>query len=280
MKHQTILIIGKNGKTGSRVEQLLQTQGYSTRGVSRSTTPAFDWRNSNTWSAALEGVNSAYVTFQPDLAIPEAEEIIREFVAAAKIAGLEHLVLLSGRGEDGAQRAEQVLQKSGLSWNVVRASWFAQNFSENFMLEGIQNGELVLPASDVPEPFVDIDDLAEVAVAALTRPQLRNRVFEVTGPQAITFKDCVQEIARQTGRTIQYIPIPVADFIDGMKAQGFPKEYQWLINELFTVLFDGRNTPTADGVEQALGRPASSFSDYVKKTAASGIWNREKARSA
>lgn len=273
MQDQTILIIGKKGKTGARVEQRLKALGYRTRGVSRSTRPAFNWLNPATWAQALSGVTSAYVTFQPDLAVPGAVQIMREFVCAAKTAGVQHLVLLSGRGEDGAKRAEAVVQQSGLAWNVIRASWFAQNFSENFMLEGIQNGELILPENSTPEPFIDIDDLAEVAVAALTRPQLRNTLFEVTGPRAMTFADCIDDISIATGRDIKYTQIPLDAYLEGMKAQGFATEYRWLINELFSVLFDGRNTPTTKGVQQALGRPATDFRDYVKKTVATGIWN-------
>ena len=187
MQHSPILIIGKNAKTGLRVDRSLQALGYTTRAVSRSTSPAFDWEDTDTWPAALEGIESAYVTFYPDLAIPTAEQAIRDFVELAKISGLRHVVLLSGRGETGAERAEAVLEASGLDWNIVRANWFMQNFSESFMIEGILSGELMLPASDIVEPFVDVDDIADVVVAALTRPELRNHLFEVSGPRALTF---------------------------------------------------------------------------------------------
>ena len=146
MQNSPILIVGKTAKTGLRVEQRLQALGYATRGVSRSTSPAFDWEDQDTWRAAMMGTRSAYVTFHPDLAVPTAEQTIRDFVALAAELGLRHLVLLSGRGEDGARRAELVLEEGGLDWNIVRASWFMQNFSENFMIEGILNGELMLPA--------------------------------------------------------------------------------------------------------------------------------------
>ena len=272
MNDQTFLVIGKNGKTGARVQRRLQALGCTTRGVSRSTTPAFDWLNQATWGPALAGISSAYVTFQPDLAVPGAEQIMQAFVQAAKEAGVQHLVLLSGRGEEGALRAELVVQQSGLNWNLVRASWFAQNFSESFMLEGIQNGHLVLPQSSTAEPFMVIDDLAEVAVAALTQRDLRNQLFEVTGPQCLTFEQCIEQISQATGRTIEYTPVPLPDYIDGMKAQGFSEDYQWLIHELFSVVFDGRNASVAHGVEQALGRPATAFKSYVKKAVASGIW--------
>ena len=69
--------------------------------------------------------------------------------------------------------------RSGIAWNVVRASWFAQNFSESFMLDGILAGELVLPAGDTLEPFIDADDIADVAVAALTEAGHRNKLLEI-----------------------------------------------------------------------------------------------------
>jgi len=272
MKNSPILIIGKNGKTGARVEQRLQTMGYNTRAVSRSTSPAFDWEDPDSWRPALEGVDAAYVTFQPDLAIPTAEQTIRAFVELAAETGISHLVLLSGRGEDGAERAEAVLQSSGLDWNVVRANWFMQNFSETFMIEGILNGELFLPAGDIPEPFVDVDDIADVAVAALTQPRLRNQLFEVSGPRAMTFAQCVEEISHATGYPVSYSQITIEAFIQALRDQGAPAEVQWLMRELFTVVFDGRNSKVVSGVEDALGRPATDFSEYLRKAIATGAW--------
>ena len=179
MKNSPILIIGKNGKTGARVNQRLQALGYATRAVSRSTTPSFDWEDRSTWRNAIAGARAAYVTYQPDLAVPNAEADMKAFMQFAAEAELGHVVLLSGRGEEGAERAEEILKDGGISWNIVRASWFAQNFSESFMLEGILAGELVLPAADTVEPFIDVDDIADVAVAAITHPGLRNKLFEV-----------------------------------------------------------------------------------------------------
>lgn len=274
MTTSPILIVGKTAKTGLRVEQRLQALGYPTRGVSRASSPAFDWEDTTTWRAALEGTVSAYVTFYPDLAMPAAEQTIREFVALAKELGLQHLVLLSGRGEQGAERAEAVLIDSGLSWNVVRASWFMQNFSEGILIEGILGGELMLPAGDVAEPFIDIDDIADVAVAALTNPELHNRLFEVSGPRAMTFAQCVADISAAAGYPVRFTQISVTDFLQALRDQGLPDDMVWLMRELFTVVFDGRNSTPATGVEEALGRPATDFSEYLRKVMASGAWHR------
>ncbi len=275
MNNSPILIIGKNGKTGRRVNERLQALGFTTRPVSRSATPSFDWDKQETWQPAIEGVDSAYVTYQPDLAVPNAEPAIREFVRIAREAGLKHIVLLSGRGEEGAQRAEEVVKSSGISWNIVRASWFCQNFSESFMLEGILSGELVLPAGDTLEPFVDADDIADVAVAALTEPGHRNKVFEVTGPRALTFAQCIRGISEALGRPVKYTGVPVDVYIDALREQGVPEEMRWLLHELFTVVFDGRNSKVMFGVEEAIGRPATDFNSYVQKTVESGVWAAE-----
>jgi uncharacterized protein YbjT (DUF2867 family) len=274
MQHSPILIVGKNAKTGLRVDQRLQALGYPTRAVSRSSTPVFDWEDPSTWRSALTGTESAYVTFQPDLAIPRAEQIIRDFVVLAADTGVRHIVLLSGRGEAGAERAEAVLQDSGLDWNVVRANWFMQNFSESFMIEGILNGELVLPAGDTLEPFIDVDDIADVAVATLTRPALRNRLFEVSGPRAMTFAQCAAEISQAVGYAVAYTRVPIDSYIQAMADQGAPDDLQWLLRELFSVVFDGRNASPTTGVEEALGRPATDFSEYLRKVIASGSWER------
>jgi uncharacterized protein YbjT (DUF2867 family) len=272
MNNSPILIIGKNGKTGSRVNQRLQDLGYATRAVSRSTNPSFDWNNPQTWQSAIKGTRAAYVTYHPDLALPHAEAAIKEFVQVARENALEHIVLLSGRGEDGAQRAENILKECGISWNIVRCSWFCQNFSENFMLEGILDGELVLPEGDTIEPFVDADDIADVVVATLTEPGHKNKLYELTGPRAINFAQCVKEISQALGRTIKYTPIPVNDYINVLREQGHPEDLQWLLHELFTVVFDGRNSKVMSGVEEALNRPATDFKTYVQKTIESGVW--------
>src|SRR6185436_162956 len=163
-----VLIIGGAGKTGRRVDALLRQRGIATRPVSRSTTPAFDWNRPKDWAAALEGVSQAYVTYHPDITVEGAVEAIAELGRLARQKGLERVVLLSGRGEPAAERAEQALQASGVPWTIVRASWFNQNFSEGYLVDGVLAGEIALPAGAVPEPFVDADDIAEVVVAALT----------------------------------------------------------------------------------------------------------------
>lgn len=272
MSQAPILIIGAAGKTGGRVKKLMEARGLPVRAVSRSTAIPFDWTKPETWTPALDGVSRAYVTYQPDLAVEGAAQAIAELGRIAREKGLERVVLLSGRGEPSAQRAEAALQASGVAWTIVRASWFNQNFSEGYLLDGVLAGEIALPARPVPEPFIDVDDIADVAVAALTDERHANKLYEVTGPRALTFAEATAEIAAAAGRPIRYRQVSHGEFAVGMRQAGVPDDVVALFNDLFTVVLDGRNTKVMHGVEEALGRPARDFSDYARATAATGVW--------
>lgn len=271
----TILILGATGKTGRRIAQRLEAAGQFVRFGSRGATPPFDWENRSTWAAALEGVQAAYISFQPDLAVPGALETVQAFTNQAVNSGVGKLVLLSGRGEIEAEQAERVVQNSGVDWTILRASWFCQNFSEAHFLEPILQGELALPVGNIAEPFVDVEDIAEIAVAALTQPGHSGQLYELTGPRALTFADAVAEIARATGRNIGFVAVPPDAYRQALEQEQLPAELIDLVLYLFTTVLDGRNTTVTDGVQRALGRPARDFSDYVRRTAETGIWNNQ-----
>lgn len=266
------LVIGATGKTGRRVAEKLRQKGLSVRAVSRSTEIPFDWNSQSTWAAALDGIDSAYVTYQPDIALPGAVDVIRAFLSAAKKAGVKHVALLSGRGEEEAEAAEQVLQASGQDWTVLRASWFMQNFSENYMRDELLSGSLTLPVGPTKEPFIDADDIADVAVAALTEAGHRNRLYELTGPELFSFNEAVSEIAGATGRKLSFHPVSFADYEAALREQALPEDVITLLRYLFTELFDGRNANVAHGVEEALGRKPRRFADFARKAAVEGIW--------
>lgn len=266
------LILGGTGKTGRRVAARLKARDVPVRIGSRTATPSFDWNNDATWDACLKDVEAAYITYAPDLAVPGATDAIRAFVDRARRHGVRRLVLLSGRGEAEAQACERIVQDSGIAWTVVRASWFNQNFSEGAFVEMVQAGRITLPAGDIPEPFVDVDDIADVAVAALTEPGHAGQVYEVTGPRLMTFADVAADISRASGREIGYVQVPHAAFVAGVSESGAPKEVAWMLDYLFSTVLDGRNAHLTDGVQRALGRPPKDFADYAREVAASGAW--------
>jgi len=267
------LVLGGTGKTGRRVAEQLASRDVPTRVASRSTDPTFDWGDQSTWDAVLDGVTAAYVNYAPDLAIPGATDSIRAFVEKAVEHDVQRLVLLSGRGEEEAQLCERIVQDAGIEWTVVRASWFNQNFSEGEFLDMVLAGAVALPVAEIPEPFVDADDIADVAVAALTGDGHGGKIYEVTGPRMLTFKDAVAEIARASGREIQYIQIPHEAFAAGIAESGAPEDIAWLLNYLFSTVLDGRNAYVCDGVQRALGREPTDFAEYARGIADSGGWD-------
>lgn len=271
MNDQSILVIGATGKTGSRVANRLEMLGYPVRRGSRSSATPFDWEAPETWAPALRGARAAYVTYFPDLAFPGAVEKLESLCETARDASVEHLVLLSGRGEHHARLGEEVLRNSGVDATIIRAAWFAQNFSEGYLRDPILAGVLPMPGGDVAEPIIDIDDIADVAVAALTQEGHKGELYEVTGPRLMSFADMAAELSQATGRDIRHIPITFEDFHQNIAQAGGT-----FVADVFTAIaretLDGRNAQTTDGVMRALGRPPRDFKDFAKAAARSGAW--------
>jgi uncharacterized protein YbjT (DUF2867 family) len=267
------LVVGGTGKTGRRVVDRLRAQARPVRVGSRSGAPPFDWEDRATWAPAVAGATGAYVSYFPDLAVPGAAEAVGEVARLAAEAGVQRLVLLSGRGEEEAQRAERLVRDAFPAATVVRCSWFAQNFTESYLLEPVLAGEVALPAGDVTEPFVDTDDIADVATAALTQDGHAGETYELTGARALTFAQAVAEIAATSGREIAFIEVPMEAYAAAARAEGVPADVVDLLTYLFGEVLDGRNVAVADGVQRALGRPPRDFADFAREAAATGIWN-------
>ncbi|PBC06326.1 NAD(P)H-binding protein [Mesorhizobium sp. WSM3860] len=268
-----ILILGGTGKTGRRLAERLTARNVTVRIGSRAGKPSFDWLDRSTWDAALDGIGAVYISYYPDIAVPGAAETVEAFARLAVERGIKRLVLLSGRGETEAQRAEEMVKTSGADWTILRCAWFSQNFSEGFLIESILEGEVALPVGAVGEPFVDVDDIADVAETVLTEPGHVGQLYELTGPRLLSFAAAVAEIGKATGRDIRYRQISHAQFTETMAAHNLPPEFAWLLNELFTEVLDGRNETLTDGVQRALGRRPKDFSAYATETAASGVWS-------
>lgn len=272
MNAATTLILGGTGKTGRRVASRLAARGAPFRVASRAGSPRFEWSDRSTWEPILRGATSIYLAYPPDLGVPQAEPDVRALSELAVHLGVRRIVLLSGRGEEHVLASERAVAESGARWTVLRCAWFAQNFDEGHLLPSIQQGELALPGGTVGEPFVDLDDVADVAVAALTSDAHEGAIYELTGPRLVTFAEAMAEIGRATGRSVRYAPVDKEAYAEIMRTF-MPADEAGYLSELFTYLLDGHNAHVADGVQRALGRPARDFSDYVRAAAASGIWN-------
>ena len=277
---QNILVIGGTGKTGRKVVDKLNKLGHNVRVGSRSADPAFDWDNPQTWSEAMQGMDKVYITFQPDLAVPGALDTIEELTRQAKKCNVQKLVLLSGKGEREAELCEQVVIHSGIDYTIVRASWFNQNFSESFFLEPILEGFVALPQAEVKVPYVDTNDIADVAVEALLNDIHNGEIYQLTGPRLLTFREAIREISEATGRAISFTAISLPAYTNAMKQQGVPADFVWLVEYLFSeVLGNPGNSEITNDIEKVLGRKAIDFSDYVKATVKTGVWNQSITQS-
>ncbi|MEO0989616.1 MAG: NmrA family NAD(P)-binding protein [Pseudomonadota bacterium] len=272
MESKEILVIGATGKTGHRVVRRLEDMNVPVRKGTRRAPIPFDWEAPDTWAPALDGVSRAYVTYFPDLAFPGAVEKVEALGKVAKAAGTERLVLLSGRGEHHARLGEEAIQASGVGFTLIRSAWFAQNFSEGYLRDPILGGVLPMPGGAVKEPIIDIDDIADVAVAALTEDRHGGELYEVTGPELLSFAEMADALAKATGRGIRYQPISFEDFHAGVAAAG-----DTFVADVFTAIaretLDGRNAHLNDGVQRALGRAPRSFADFAQAAAAAGAWS-------
>ncbi|GAA4936764.1 NAD(P)H-binding protein [Streptomonospora halophila] len=253
----TTLVLGGTGKTGRRVARLLAESGRAVPIGSRSGRPRFDRQDETTWGPVLEGATSAYIAYAPDVGLPGADAVIGRFARAAAAAGVAHLVLLSGRGEPGALRSEQALRASGAAWTVVRSSFLMQNFTEDFLAAAVSGGEAV----------------AAVAAAGLLEPDRAGRVYEVTGPRPPTFARALAEIGAAAGLDLAYRPTTTREFAAGLVADGADPALAESLSALLGEVLGGRNTPTADGVRQALGREPRDFADFARGAAAAGAWH-------
>ena len=270
-----ILVIGGTGKTGRRVVERLQKLDQNVRIGSRSATPSFDWNDHTTFADALSGMDKAYIVYSPDLAVPGAKDAIKALVETAQKEGLKKLVILSGKGEREAELCEEIVMNSGIDYTVVRASWFMQNFSESFFLDPILAGHVALPKAEAQVPYVNANDIADVVVEALLNDAQNGQIYQLTGPETLTFPEVIETIAKASGREIQFTPITIEAYGKMMEEFGLPADYRWLINYLFTEVLDapGNNDITGD-IEKVLGRKPIDFETFVKETSQTGVWNQ------
>ncbi len=275
-----ILVIGGTGKTGRRVVERLNQHNQNVRIGSRSNDPAFDWNDPATYTKALKGMDKAYIVYYPDLAVPGAKEAIQALADAAKQEGLKKVVLLSGKGEREAELCEQIIMQSGLDYTIVRASWFMQNFSESFFLDPILAGHVALPQSEAQVPYVHADDIADVVVESLLNDVHNGNIYELTGPETLTFPEVIDTIAKASEREIKFSSSSLEEYIEMLEKLGVPEDYVWLINYLFSNVLaaPGNNVVTRD-VEKVLGRKPLDFSEYAKETAKTGVWNQTMAQT-
>ncbi|MDA0161008.1 SDR family NAD(P)-dependent oxidoreductase [Solirubrobacter ginsenosidimutans] len=251
----TFLVIGGTGKTGRRVVERLN--GHDARIATRAT--GFDWAEPE---YDLTGIDGVFLT------VPGQDPRNAERVAALLNRFEGRAVLLSARAvefhPDGALAA---VERAARGHTILRPSWFVQNFTEGF-LQPDDDGVVTAPTGEGREPFVDLDDVADVAVAALTQPGHEGVTYELSGPTAITFAEAAQRVG---GTFVPADPATYAASLD------LPAEYVAWRMAMFDAIREGRDARVSRGVDDALGRPPRAFSQPagLRKQAASGVATRK-----
>jgi uncharacterized protein YbjT (DUF2867 family) len=273
---KTILVLGGTGKTGRRLVRGLREAGNAVRAASRSGEARFDWEEQDTWAPALVGATAVYLMAPWDPAQAEP------FVKRATEAGVRRFVALSGRGVDrvpaeyfqGMAAGERAVRASGVEWTILRPNNFNQNFDEDVWRAPLRAGRLALPIGQEPEPFIDVQDIADVAAAVLTAEDDRHRgqVYEMSGPQALTFGEAVETMAKAAGRSMHYVELTPEEYRAELLAEGAPEEAADELNALFAEMRTGRSAEPTDAVRRVLGREAIGFADYAARAASAGAW--------
>lgn len=272
MPSQTILVTGATGKTGSRIASRLTALGQDVRHGSRSAALPFDWTSAATWMPVLSGVAAVYICFQPDFAFPGALDTLSAFVETAREAGARRVVMITGRGEPHAERGEAIVRGSGIPATILRCAWFAQNFSEGSLRDAVRSGILPMPGDGIKEPIIDVEDIADVAVAALTQSGHADQIYELTGPQLLSFADIAGMLSQASGRAVEYVPISFEQFHSELE-RAADTQFADIVTAIARETFDGRNAHLTGGVQRAIGRPPREFAAFAEQAARAGAWH-------
>ncbi|MFI0469731.1 NmrA family transcriptional regulator [Saccharopolyspora sp. 5N102] len=191
-------------------------------------------------------------------------------------SGVRRFVALSGCGiglvppepfKSGVA-AQEALRDSGAQWSIIRPNNFNQNFDERLWRAPLRAGLLALPIGSAPEPFIDVQDVADVAAALLTSDGHHGKVYELSGPRALTFGEAVEMMADVSGRSIRYAELTREEYRAELVAGGASEDEV----EEVAAMRAGHPAEPTDAVRQVLGRAPVDFGDYVAQAAAAGAW--------
>jgi uncharacterized protein YbjT (DUF2867 family) len=269
----TVTVTAATGKTGREVVRQAALRGWRVRPAARRPPEQggwvrLDWDDPSTWEPAFAGSDAAYVIVP--FTAPGVAERTPDLLAAANAAGVGTLVLLSSMDAADAPRgsplraAEEAVAVAAPRWAVLRPTWFLDNFVTGRFAEMTAAGALRLPAGDGTVPFIDVRDVAAVAVAALA-PDGCSGVLPLTGPEQLDHHDVAAALSAVRGGPVRYVSVPPGEFVERLLAEGFERDYAEFLATALADVAEGRlRIPVADTVERATGRPPRSLADFAR----------------
>ncbi|WP_042442772.1 NmrA family NAD(P)-binding protein [Streptacidiphilus jiangxiensis] len=268
----TALILGGTGRSGSLLADRLAQRGFSPRTAARSGADVrFDWDDPATHAEALRGADRLYLV-TPTLRLRYAAQVAA-FLDRAEAAGVRHVTLLSVHYADQAPTEADfaaveadLVARHGITHSILRPAWVMQNFADEHL--PLVDGAIVAPSAGGTEAFVDAADIAAVAAETLLDPAAHaGAAYALTGPQALTFQDVADTLARVSGRPVAYHDVDQEAWINGALAAGLPADYAVVLRWLTGAIVSGNGSlPTGD-VEKVTGRPATTFRDFAERHA-------------
>jgi uncharacterized protein YbjT (DUF2867 family) len=218
-------------------------------------------------ATALDGVNKAFFMAPPGFT--NQDELLGPVIHEARARGLSRVVLMTAMGanadESGAMRkAELLLERSGVPYNILRPNWFMQNF-HTFWIQGIlAQGKIFLPVGQAKGSFIDARDIAAVAAELLSRTDLENRDFDLTGGEALDHDQVAAILSRETGRSITFQDIPPEAMLAGLLEAKLPRPYAEFLLVILGYFKAGYAERTTDAVEQITGHKPGDFTRYAR----------------
>jgi uncharacterized protein YbjT (DUF2867 family) len=289
-----ICVTGASGTLSSEVIRQLEGQEISFRGAYFSEraaqtarargieTVTIDYNRPATLRAAFQNCDAVFL-LGPNAV--NQTELELNAVEAAKAAGIRHIVKQSvmGAAEEAYGLAnihrpvEKVIENSGMAWTFLRPNSFMQN-AVTFMASTIRaEGAFYSASAQGRISHVDVRDIAAVAVAALTTDGHEGQIYTLTGPEAFTYDEMAEEMSKAVGRLIRHVSLPAMDLKAGMLAEGMPESIADRMLDLERYFRENRASTITDDVKRVLGREPKRFGDYVRDTAATGVWHADVA---
>lgn len=280
-----ILVTGATGRTGVDVVRGLSIVGAAARAFVRDAAKAQtlrrpgveiavgDFGRPETLASALRGCDRIFLCSAAD---PRQVELQGNVIRAAKEAGVRHVVRLSGLGASldspvslsrWHAESEKQLIASGIPWTFLRPHYFMQNFLGSASAIRSQSA-LFLPLKGGRIPLVDTRDIAAVAVEALTGFGHERKVYELTGPEALSGLDLAQKVSKAVGRPIAYRDVAPEEARRKMLDSGAPEWMADAMAALFGVFAANQAAAVSPAVAQLTGYPARRFDDWIRENAA------------
>lgn len=267
----TFLLVGASGSVASEAARLLESAGHTVRrGTSRAAGDGqvhLDLATGAGFDAALAGVDGAFAFGPPGYTNQDA--LLIPFWEAAARANVKKVVMMSALGADAnaeapMRKAELALERSGLTWNVVRPNWFMQNF-HTFWLHGITaHNAIMLPVGDAKTSFIDARDIAAVVATLLSTSTHDNQAFDLTGGETLTHAQVATQLSTELTRDIRFQDITPDEMRPGLLAAGLPAEYTEFLLMILSFLKAGYAERTTPFVEQITGVAPRTFAQYAR----------------